>query len=203
MPADPPLATGADPESAPSERALFARLAAGDEAAFDTLFRATYASLVRVATWLVHDQGVAEELVQDVWLEVWRRRTALALDEEPRRYLLRAVRNRALNHLRHERVVARTASLVAPEEATPATAPAQVDARDLDAAITAAVAALPPRCRVVFELSRRDGRSHAEIAAALDIAPKTVENQMGKALRLLRSALAAWLPARDEDDEGG
>jgi RNA polymerase sigma-70 factor (ECF subfamily) len=198
VPVDPPLPPVAGPDPGPSERALFARLAAGDEAAFDALFRATYAPLVRVATYHVHDAGVAEELVQEVWLEIWRRRASLALDEEPRRYLLRSVRNRALNHLRHERVVARTAGLVAPEAAAPATAPAEVDARDLDAAITAAVAALPPRCRAVFEMSRRDGRSHAEIAAALDIAPKTVENQMGKALRLLRAALAPWLPARDD-----
>lgn len=201
MSADPSLPSGAGADPAPSERALFARLAAGDEAAFDTLFRATYAPLVRVATWLVHDAGVAEELVQELWLEVWRRRDTLALDEEPRRYLLRAVRNRALNHLRHERVVARTAGLVAHDEAMPATAPAEVDARDLDAAITAAVAALPPRCRAVFEMSRRDGLSHAEIAEALDIAPKTVENQMSKALRLLRVALAPWLPARGDADD--
>ena len=67
------------------QRALFARLSAGDESAFDTIFRTWYAPLVRVATYLLHDAGVAEEVVQDVLLEVWRRRETLAFEQEPRR----------------------------------------------------------------------------------------------------------------------
>lgn len=191
-----------EPDDAARERALFERLLAGDEAAFDTLFRAWYARLVRVAEYIVHDRGEAEELVQDVWLEIWRRRATLVLDEAPHRYVVRAVRNRALNRARHARVVARAAEQLAPDDVHPATAPGEIDARDLEAAITRAVAALPPRCRAVFELSRRDGLSHAEIARALDVTPKTVENQVGKALRLLRTALASWLPADRAHDEG-
>ncbi len=181
------------------QRALFGRLAAGDEHAFDTIFRTWYAPLVRIATYLLHDAGIAEEVVQDVLLEVWRRRESLAFELEPRRYLMRATRNRALNHVRHEAVVARAAARDIGEEAHAASAPAMVDAKELDLAITQAVATLPDRCRAVFELSRRHNRSYAEIAEALDIAPKTVENQMGKALRMLRVALAEWLPGGDED----
>ncbi len=181
------------------QRALFGRLAAGDEHAFDTIFRTWYAPLVRIATYLLHDAGIAEEVVQDVLLEVWRRRESLAFELEPRRYLMRATRNRALNHVRHEAVVARAAARDIGEEAHAASAPAIVDAKELDLAITQAVATLPDRCRAVFELSRRHNMSYAEIAEALDIAPKTVENQMGKALRMLRVALAEWLPGGDED----
>jgi RNA polymerase sigma-70 factor (ECF subfamily) len=180
------------------QRALFARLAAGDEAAFDTIFRTWYAPLVRVATYLLHDQGIAEEVVQDVLLEVWRRRETLAFEQEPRRYLMRATRNRALNHVRHQAVAARAAALDDSEEALAADAPTRVDAQELEVAIAQAVATLPERCRAVFELSRRHHMSYAQIAEALDIAPKTVENQMGKALRILRAALAPWLPARDD-----
>jgi RNA polymerase sigma-70 factor (ECF subfamily) len=181
------------------QRALFARLAAGDDAAFDTIFRTWYAPLVRVATYMLHDSGVAEEVVQDVFLEVWRRRETLAFEQEPRRYLMRATRNRALNHVRHEAVAARAAARDVSEEAHAATAPSLVDAAELEAAIAQAVATLPDRCRAVFELSRRHHMSYAQIADALDIAPKTVENQMGKALRMLRVALAAWLPGQDAD----
>jgi RNA polymerase sigma-70 factor, ECF subfamily len=178
------------------QRALFARLAAGDEAAFDRIFRIWYAPLVRVATYILHDAGVGEEVVQDVLLEVWRRRESLALEQEPRRYLMRATRNRALNHVRHQQVAARAAALDDSEEAHAATAPAMVDAAELEVAIAQAVQTLPERCRAVFELSRRHGLSYAQIAEALDIAPKTVENQMGKALRMLRVALASWLTDR-------
>ena len=182
------------------QRALFERLARGDEAAFDTIFRTWYAPLVRVATYMLHDTGIAEEIVQDVLLEVWRRRETLAFEQEPRRYLMRATRNRALNHVRHEAVAARAAARDISEEAHAATAPAIVDAAELEVAIAQAVSTLPDRCRAVFELSRRHSMSYAQIAEALDIAPKTVENQMGKALRMLRVALASWLPGRDADE---
>ncbi len=189
-------AAGFPPEE--EQRALFARLARGDEAAFDTIFRTWYAPLVRVATYMLRDAGVAEEVVQDVLLEVWRRRETLAFEQEPRRYLMRATRNRALNHVRHDAVAARAAARDVSEESHAATAPAMVDAVELEMAIAQAVATLPDRCRAVFELSRRHHMSYAQIAEALDIAPKTVENQMGKALRMLRVALAEWLPGGDE-----
>ncbi len=191
------LDAGFPPEDV--QRALFARLAAGDEAAFDTIFRTWYAPLVRVGTYLLHDQGIAEEVVQDVLLEVWRRRETLAFEQEPRRYLMRATRNRALNHVRHEQVAARAAARDVSEEAHAATAPAMVHAKELEVAIAQAVATLPDRCRAVFELSRRHNMSYAQIAEALEIAPKTVENQMGKALRMLRVALASWLPGNEND----
>jgi RNA polymerase sigma-70 factor, ECF subfamily len=196
----PPTASATTDASLPpdeEQRALFARLAAGDEAAFDRIFRIWYAPLVRVATYILHDASIGEEVVQDVLLEVWRRRETLALEQEPRRYLMRATRNRALNHVRHQQVAARAAALDDSEEAHAATAPALVDAAELEVAITQAVQTLPERCRAVFELSRRHGLSYAQIADALDIAPKTVENQMGKALRMLRVALASWLTDRD------
>ena len=189
------LDAGLPPEDV--QRALFARLAAGDDTAFDTIFRTWYAPLVRVAMYLLHDGMAAEEVVQDVLLEVWRRRESLAFEQEPRRYLMRATRNRALNHVRHAAVAARAAARDISEEAHAATAPAMVQAAELEVAIAQAVATLPDRCRAVFELSRRHHMSYAEIADALDIAPKTVENQMGKALRMLRVALAEWLPGSD------
>lgn len=189
------LDAGCPPEDV--QRALFARLAAGDDDAFDRIFRIWYAPLVRVATYLLHDVGIAEEVVQDVLLEVWRRRETLAFEQEPRRYLMRATRNRALNHVRHQTVTFRAAARDISEEAHAATAPATIDAAELEAAITQAVATLPDRCRAVFELSRRHGMSYAQIADALDISPKTVENQIGKALRMLRVALASWLPGAD------
>ena len=191
------LEAGLPPEDV--QRALFARLAAGDDTAFDTIFRTWYAPLVRVAMYLLHDGMAAEEVVQDVLLEVWRRRESLAFEQEPRRYLMRATRNRALNHVRHQAVAGRAAALDISDDAHAATAPAMVQAAELEVAVAQAVATLPNRCRAVFELSRRHHMSYAQIADALDIAPKTVENQMGKALRMLRVALVEWLPGNQSE----
>lgn len=184
----------------PDDAALLARLG-GDEPeaqqAFDAIFRAWYAPLVRAADAVVRERAIAEELVQEVMLELWRRRTQLAADGSPQAYLFRAARNRALNHLRNAQVVRRGAVHVAGPSALDAPAPAQLVSEEIEAAIHAATAALPPRCREVFEMSRGQGLKYAEIAATLGVSVKAVEAQMGRALRAMREHLAPWLPGGD------
>jgi RNA polymerase sigma-70 factor (ECF subfamily) len=197
MPHEPSVSPDNAPDrdsDAEQARLLFARLRQGDTAAFDAIFRAWYAPLVGVAQGLLRDRAVAEEVVQDVMLELWRRREELTVGDSPRAYLVRATRNRALNHIRHLRVEQRGAAYAAGPTEEPAQGASLVVEDELGVALASAVAELPARCRDVFELSRVQGLSYAEIARTLDISPKTVENQMGKALRVLRSRLAAWLP---------
>jgi RNA polymerase sigma-70 factor (ECF subfamily) len=150
-----------------------------------------------VAERMLRDRAVAEELVQEVLLNLWRRREALAPAEALGPYLVRATRNRALNHLRHLHVERRDAVHAAGATVTPAAGPGRAVAGELARALEEAVAALPPRCREVFVLSRARGLSYGEIAEALGISVKTVEAQMGRALRSLRERLAPWLPGRD------
>ncbi len=181
-----------------SEQELLARLRAGDADAFDAIFRSLYPQLVGLAEGMLRQRAVAEETVQDVMLELWRRRESLTLEESLRAYLFRAVRNRALNHLRHEKVERRGEPFAASEPSSPPSAQAALEDEEIDAALREAVGALPERCREVFELSRVRGLRYAEIAAAMGISVKTVEAQMGKALRLLRERLAPWLPGADD-----
>lgn len=180
-----------------SDRELFERLQAGDADAFDAIFRAQYARLVGLAESMLSDRGTAEEITQDVMLELWRRRETLAIETTLKGYLVRAVRNRALNHIRHQKVVRRAEPLAA-AEVTPVPPPDKdLGLTEIDSAVRSAVAELPPRCREVFELSRAQGLSYAEIAQTMEISVKTVEAQMGKALRTLRERLAPWLPRVD------
>ncbi len=158
------------------------------------IFRTWYASLVRAAESMVRTRAVAEEIVQDVMLELWRRRESLVEGGSPQAYLFQSVRNRALNHIRHERVERRAEPEAEREAAIQAPAHALLVEEEIDVALKRAVAALPDRCREVFELSRTHGLKYSEIAEALGISVKTVEAQMGKALRLLRGDLAPWLP---------
>ena len=177
-----------------SDAALLAGLRAGDKASFDAIFRAHYASLVRVVEGMLHRRDVAEEVVQEVMLELWRRRETLVVEESLRAYLFRAARNRALNSLRHDAIAKRAEPVLAGDSVAPAGAHAQLVEEEIEVALRGAIRDLPERCREVFELSRVHGLRYAEIAATLDISVKTVEAQMGKALRILRERMAPWLP---------
>ena len=180
-----------------SESELLSRLQAGDEGAYDTVFRTWYPVLVRVASALLKDSDAAEDISQEVLLELWRRRHALEASVSIRAYLLRSVRNRSLNHLRHLRVRRDTDSDVQGLYDEPVGSDQPVVANELAEAVQIALKELPPRCREVFELSRVNGLKYSEIAEALDISQKTVEAQMGKALRIMRERLRPWLPNGD------
>lgn len=176
------------------ERELLNRFKSGDQDAFDAIFRTHYASLVGFAQGLLHDRAAAEDVAQEVMVELWRRRADVAIQESLRAYLLRATRNRALNQLRHAKVQRRAEPHLKPQDDVAPLGASGLVADELQTAITAAIAELPPGCREVFTLSRRQGLRYAEIASALGISVKTVESQMGKALRHLRTRLAGWLP---------
>lgn len=177
-----------------NEGDLLRRLRAGEQAAFDTIFRAHYAHLVGFAQGLLRDRAPAEDAAQEVMLELWRRRSDVQITESLRAYLLRATRNRALNQLRHVSVQKRAEPHIMGEDSVNATGASQLTATELKSAIVEAIAELPPACREVFELSRGRGLRYSEIATTLGISVKTVESQMGKALKHLRSRLATWLP---------
>jgi RNA polymerase sigma-70 factor (ECF subfamily) len=189
----PALVTNLSPRTL-DDAALLRRLKAGDQSAFDSIFRVHYGQLVAFAHGLLRDRAAAEDAAQEVMLELWRRRDELVIQESLRAYLLRATRNRALNQLRHAKVRRRAEPDLMGEDSVAASGASQLVAGELRSAIVAAVAELPPACREVFELSRGHGLRYAEIASTLGISIKTVESQMGKALRHLRDRLAAWLP---------
>lgn len=175
-----------------NDRQLLERLRAGDTETFEQVFRTHYARLVAVAGGLLADRARGEDVAQEVLLELWRHRSRLAPDMELTAYLYRSARNRALNQLRHDRVIREAAPRLADTAAPPRPDAALVE-RELDAAVRAAVAQLPDRCREVFELSRVHHLSYAEIAQVMGITIKTVEGHMGKAIRVLRELLAIWL----------
>lgn len=177
-----------------TDQELLAQLRTGREDAYDVIFRAYYARLVRFIESMLGERAPAEEVAQDVMLELWRRRQTLTVDTSLQGYLFRAARNRSLNYLRHEKVVNRGSAFAAQDMVSPPTGDRRITEAQIDQALRAALDALPPRCREVFELSRVQGLKYAEIAAALNISIKTVEAQMGKALRIVRERMAPWLP---------
>lgn len=141
----------------------------------------------------MRSRAIAEEIVQDVLLELWRRRESLVNNSSPQAYLFQSTRNRSLNHLRHERVVKEGEPFAKRPESMEPMAHAHMVEDEMQLAVRRAVADLPDRCREIFELSRVHGLKYTEIAVTMEISVKTVEAQMGKALRILREALAPWI----------
>jgi RNA polymerase sigma-70 factor, ECF subfamily len=175
------------------ESELLARLRQGDDEAYAAIFREHYSWLVLSASRLLGDRSLAEEVVQDVMLELWRRRETIVLTGPLRAYLHQSTRNRALNHLRHGRTVRQSEPFVRPPTASPQ-ADSRAISRELQNATRVAIQELSDPQREVFELSRVEGLTYPEIASVLSISVKTVEARMGRALRHLRDRLAPWLP---------
>ena len=188
----PARTSAAVPASADDEAAWVERIRTGDPMAFEALFHAYHASLCSFAYRYLGARDLAEEMVQEVFLFVWERRESWDVRSSVRSYLFTAVRNAALSYLRHERVVARRDARVRILQDTVAPgADLEVVQAETVAAIQEAVARLPDRCRLVFTLHREQGLTYAEVAEVLGISPRTVEVQIGRALKSLRRCLAA------------
>jgi RNA polymerase sigma-70 factor (ECF subfamily) len=163
-----------------------------DRKAFEQLFRAYVDPLYAFAAEHVEDQSAAEDIVQDVFCDLWERRADWEPDGTVKAYLYRAVRNTALDRL-DRRQVREDWKEEEKEEGRPrfGTGPADALRQDeLRRALEDAVEDLPSQQKLVYRLAHRHGLSYREIASALGIARKTVENHMGRALRSLRSQLA-------------
>jgi RNA polymerase sigma-70 factor (family 1) len=168
---------------------------AGDAVAFEALFHAYHSTLCAFAYRYLGARDLAEETVQEIFLLVWERRASWDVRTSVRSYLFTAVRNAALSYLRHERVVRRSETDVRELQPAPSASP---DHEALEAetvaAVKQAVSRLPERCRLIFTLHREQGLTYAEVAEVLGISPRTVEVQIGRALKSLRKGLAGFRP---------
>ncbi|HQQ83966.1 MAG: RNA polymerase sigma-70 factor [Cyclobacteriaceae bacterium] len=165
------------------------------ESALEMLFRTYYTSLCRYAYTFLHDKDEAEEVVQQTFLGVWDRRHGLTIQTSIKAYLYTMVRNGCLNVIKHERVK-QVHEVFAKAQGEPVSGPPSdsIMATELESRIYESMKALPEQCRIVFQLSRFEQLSYAEIAEQLNISVKTVENQIGKALKIMRTQLKEYLP---------
>jgi RNA polymerase sigma-70 factor (family 1) len=165
----------------------------GDEMVFDTVFRRYYEPLCHYATKLTNgDPDEAEDLVQQTFVKLWERRSALDIAWSMKSYLYKMVHNAALNRIRHQKTKDKYQQFNAQQLDTQHVQPEDT-APELQERLKKALDELPPQCRNVFELSRFEELKYREIAEHLEISIKTVETQMGKALRIMRLQLADYL----------
>jgi len=166
----------------------------GDESALRSIFDRHYPLLLGDIYRLIPDEDTCKDLAQEVFVELWRKRAELDIYTSLRAYLRRAAINRALNYIKaNKRIV-----LEEPEDKhyAPYDAASEVQAKsrqdDLEQALADAIELLPEKCRQVFTLSRFEHLSHREIAEQLGISVKTIENQITKAMRMLRETLLKY-----------
>ncbi|MFP4291352.1 MAG: RNA polymerase sigma factor [Cyclobacteriaceae bacterium] len=178
------------------QRFLLALKEQNEEKFIENLFRTYYSPLCRTVFNIVHDSDAAEDIVQDVFVKVWRKREQMDAGGYIKAYLYRSSINTALNYLEKNR---RNRSMDDSPDAHASYSHNSTDdiisQQEVSKSIDQALQALPPKCRTVFSLSRFEEMSYAEIAAQLDISVKAVEKHMGKALRLMREHLKIYFPA--------
>lgn len=179
--------------TAPADDLIVPAIREGNEAAFGQAFHFYYSPLCRYSTGIVQEPEEAEEIVQQVFLRIWERRAELNITVSFKAYLYRSVHNASLNHKQRRKNNVRFDD--APLRVVHAAETShEMDVKLLEKEIGKALNTLPEQCRKVFELSRFEELKYREIAELLDISVKTVENQMGKALRIMRERLSSYLP---------
>ena len=170
---------------------LLALLKEDEDQAIEFLFRQYYAYLCRAVYKILPDASLIEDMVQEVFLELWKKRNQINIKTSIKAYLRRAAVNKTLNYIRDRKIIPEDEDkLPALRSAAPSISQ-EMEAEELQVRIDAAIDALPEKCRLIFVLSRFEEMSYKEIAQQLDISVKTVENQISKALkRILREDLA-------------
>lgn len=193
------LPTPNDPLSSTDDLSLIGRIQLNDVAAYESLFRAYYASLCAFATGFTESWDVGEDLVQGVFTTLWERRDRLQVTGSVRGYLYAAVRHEALNWRKHRRIVERTQDDFAAIDRSPAhpVSPLPQDAvlehGEQAAQIRAAIAQLPERAREVLTLRWEHDMTYDEIAVILGVLPASAKMQHSRALAALRKRLAELL----------
>ena len=173
------------------ENKLFLRVAAGDQAAFRLLFDLYRQRLFSFAWQLCHSAVDAEEVVQDVFLKLWEQRDKLTEVSFPRKYIYTMTRNRTLDLLgkiaRNDRMIREVWVNM-----TQSDNPTQqlLDAEESQKLIQVALSLLSEKKQIIFALSRKEGLSHQEIAARLNLSVQTVKNIITEILKHIQHFLS-------------
>jgi RNA polymerase sigma-70 factor (ECF subfamily) len=179
-----------DQEEQKEELDILQKIAKNDRKVFEQVFKSHYTELCRFAMRYVREEIACEEIVQEVFISIWERRAELNINSSIKAYLFTAVRNRSFNYIK----------LQLPKEHqktdVDALSELQIDnneddlrLEELKAYVNEAIDLLPRKCKAIFILSRTAGMTYREIADEMDISVKTVENQVGLALKKLREQL--------------
>jgi len=176
------------------EKQIISKIRNGDEQAFEWLFRRYYEKLCQWAYHYLRDLDSSEEIVQDLYYNLWRNRASLEFHVSVKSYLYKAVSNNCKMLIRkkgrHSAIVTELASqnkgsVSEPEEL--------LEVKEIREVVNRTLDELPEKPALIFRMSRYEGLKYREIAEKLSISIKTVEANMGKALRIFRKNLQEYI----------
>lgn len=177
-----------------NNKSIITALKAGEENAFDIVYRHYFRRLCAFCSQYVNEQEEIEEIVQDTMMWLWENRTSLLEELTLKTLLFTIVKNKALNHISHFEIKRRVHQEIIDKFDNEFNNPDFYLENELFHLYGEALKQLPKEFREVYELTRNQRLTHKEIAQKLNVSPQTVNYRIGQALRLLRIALKDYLP---------
>lgn len=177
--------------SLPNEKELFREIKNGNKSAFEKVFHHYYQNLCVFASKIIQDDDSAEEIVQDLFVKIWEKRHEIEIKTSLKNYLVRSVKNQCLNYIKHNKIREEHAKTILSEKEG---VPEKDDFIEIDLLqkIEESINELPKKRQEIFRLSREEGLKYREIAEKLNVSIKTVETQMGLAMKTLREKLKKY-----------
>jgi RNA polymerase sigma-70 factor (ECF subfamily) len=178
-----------------TEQILIEQIKRGDKHAVEVIFKAYYRPLCGYANKILTDIDVAEEIVQEMFFQLWQKREDLPVIVSLKSYLYRSVHNACLNDIKHKKVEQKHSDHVHyVQENNVEDFVDLAETTELQEKIRIAIDKLPTERKKIFIMIRYEELKYSEVAEKLGISIKTVENQMGSALKLMRQELKDYLP---------
>ncbi|WP_430813955.1 RNA polymerase sigma-70 factor [Carboxylicivirga sp. RSCT41] len=179
------------------EEQTIKKLKAGDDQAFELLYYKYFRRLCAFVNKYLNDYEETQEVVQEVFYTVWMNRNQLDTKKSFSSFLFKIARNKSLNIIQHQEVEDKYKSFLK-EVYTNENSLDTTDSllvREINIKSQEIIDSLPEQCRKIYLMSRQEGKKYREIADELDISIKTVETQMGRALKVFRKELKEYLPS--------
>lgn len=166
-----------------------------DEAAYRSLFERYFAALCLFAKRYIEDRAVREDIVQDVFFNIWEKRKSISPHISARNYLMTCVKNLSLNYLRKQGYIQDYQNKIIDNPPIYSNGEEELFLlNELEALLEQTLAKLPPEYRMAFEMSRMEQKSMDEIAEIMGVSVRTVERYRNKALDILKKELKDYLP---------
>lgn len=174
-----------------SDQDLWFRLRSGDEKAISLLFKRFWEPLFLSAFNVLKDKAACEDIIQEIFIKIWNKRTEIVITHSFKAYLFCCMRHEVYRQIKAGALREHIFSNLYKRFQTPSIQE-QMEHKELVEKINAIVDTLPERCKKVYQLSREEQLSHKEIAERLNISTKTVENHITRALHHLKISLGSF-----------